>query len=216
MELNECLVVMSEQDIQDFNAQIKGSSGEVEVCVRDHECEDGDKVSVGVEGRNMFSGELVNDWACETLEVQSGQSYAVELTALNGTGHKGDCSHADVNTGEIRVTGENTETQTWRHRGGAGSQAQIVVEALTKQISRYFEITRGCPESALTSAQCKAERDKACEDARAGADQWGTQEVSDCKCDFFWIGCKGWCFPPSVTCGVGATKQVPLDDLEDE
>ena len=129
MELSECLVVMSEQDIQDFNAQIKGSSGEVEVCVRDHECEDGDKVSVGVEGRNIFSGEIVNDWVCETLEVQAGQSYAVELTALNGTGHKGDCNHADVNTGEIRVTGENTETQTWRHHGGAGSRARIVVES---------------------------------------------------------------------------------------
>ncbi len=129
MELNECLVVMSGQGIQDFNAQIEGSSGEIEVCVRDHECEDGDKVSVGVEGRNIFSGEIVNDWACETLEVQAGQSYAVELTALNGTGHKGDCNHADVNTGEIRVTGENTETQTWRHRGGAGSRARIVVES---------------------------------------------------------------------------------------
>ena len=36
--------------------------------------------------------------------------------------------YADGNTGEIRVTGENTETQVWRHPGGAGSKARIVVE----------------------------------------------------------------------------------------
>ncbi len=127
MELPECLVVMSDQGLQDFPMQIKGSSGELQVCVRDHECEDGDKISVDVEGRNIFSGEIVNDWVCDTVEVQAGQSYAVELTALNGTGYKGACSYADANTGEIRVTGENTETQVWRHRGGAGSRARIVV-----------------------------------------------------------------------------------------
>ena len=170
MELNECLVVMSGQGIQDFNAQIKGSSGEVEVCVRDHECEDGDKVSVDIEGRSIFSGEIVNDWVCETLEVQAGQSYAVELTALNGTGHKGNCGHADVNTGEIRVTGENTETQTWRHRGGAGSRARIIVEEPpTRQISERFE-------------RWADTEDEACEDARAAADEWKAQEVSACEC----------------------------------
>ena len=54
----------------------------------------------------------------------------VELTALNGTGYKGDCSYRDENTGEIRVTGENTETQVWRHRGGAGSKARLIVETV--------------------------------------------------------------------------------------
>ena len=118
----------SEQDIQDFSMKIRGSTGSLKVCVRDHECEDGDKIRVDVDGRSIFSGEIDNDWDCYTLNVWAGESYAVELTALNGTGYKGDCSYRDENTGEIRVTGENTETQVWRHRGGAGSKARIIVE----------------------------------------------------------------------------------------
>lgn len=197
MELSECLVVMSEQDIQDFNAQIKGNSGEVEVCVRDHECEDGDKVSVGVEGRNIFSGEIVNDWACETLEVQAGQSYAVELTALNGTGHKGDCNHADVNTGQIRVTGENTETQTWRHRGGAGSRAQIIVREPPPEPTSFSGRAScgghlGYPYRIDECKNSAAVRDAACKYAKERADEWGAQEVSACECKFrdaapFWV-----------------------------
>ncbi len=118
----------SEQDIQDFSMKIRGSTGTLKICVRDHECEDGDRIRVEVNGRSIFSGEIDNDWDCYTLDVWSGESYAVELTALNGTGYKGDCSYRDENTGEIRVTGENTETQVWRHRGGAGSKARIIVE----------------------------------------------------------------------------------------
>ncbi len=116
------------QDVQDFPMKIKGTTGSLKVCVRDHECEDGDKIRVDVDGRSIFSGEIDNDWDCYTLDVWAGESYAVELTALNGTGYKGDCSYRDENTGEIRVTGENTETQVWRHRGGAGSKARIIVE----------------------------------------------------------------------------------------
>ena len=128
LSLSRCLVVTGDGDIRDFPMKIKGTTGSLEICVRDHECEDGDKISVDVEGRSIFSGEIVNDWACHTLEVRAGESYEVELTALNGTGYKGACSHRDANTGEIRVTGENTETQVWRHRGGAGSKARIIVE----------------------------------------------------------------------------------------
>ena len=120
----------SEQALQDFSMKIRGRTGSLKVCVRDHECEDGDKIRVEVDGRSIFSGEIDNDWDCYTLDVWAGGSYAVELTALNGTGYKGDCSHADANTGEIRVTGENTETQVWRHRGGAGSKARIIVETV--------------------------------------------------------------------------------------
>ncbi len=118
----------SDQAIQDFSMKISGSTGTLKICVRDHECEDGDKIRVEVNGRSIFSGEIDNDWDCYTLDVWSGESYAVELTALNGTGYKGDCSYRDENTGEIRVTGENTETQVWRHHGGAGSKARIIVE----------------------------------------------------------------------------------------
>ena len=87
-----------------------------------------DGMTMWVADRSIFSGEIDNDWDCYTLDVWAGESYAVELTALNGTGYKGDCSYRDENTGEIRVTGENTETQVWRHRGGAGSKARIIVE----------------------------------------------------------------------------------------
>ncbi len=118
----------SDQDIQDFPMKIKGTTGTLKICIRDHQCEDGDKISVNVDGRTVFSGEIDNAWDCYTLTVWAGESYAVELTALNGTGYKGDCSYKDENTGEIRVTGENTETQVWRHRGGAGSKAHIIVE----------------------------------------------------------------------------------------
>ena len=128
LSLGRCLIVTGDQGIQDFPMKIKGATGSLDICVRDHECEDGDKISVDVEGRTLFSGEIVNDWDCQTIEVRGGESYVVELTALNGTGYKGDCSYADGNTGEIRVTGENTETQVWRHRGGAGSKARIIVE----------------------------------------------------------------------------------------
>ncbi|MCY4598687.1 MAG: SUMF1/EgtB/PvdO family nonheme iron enzyme [Acidobacteria bacterium] len=128
MTLGECLVVSGDQGLRDFPMQITGETGSLEICVRDHECEDGDRISVDADGQIVFSGEIVNEWACHTLEVEGGRSYSVELMALNGTGYKGSCSYADANTGEIRVTGENTETQVWRHRGGAGSRARIIVE----------------------------------------------------------------------------------------
>ena len=120
----------SDQGIQDFTMKIRGRTASLKICVRDHECEDGDRIRVEVDGRSIFSGEIDNDWDCYTLNVWAGESYAVELTALNGTGYKGDCSYRDENTGEIRVTGENTETQGWRHRGGAGSKARIIVETV--------------------------------------------------------------------------------------
>lgn len=128
LSLGKCLVVTGDQGIRDFAITIKGATGSLEICVRDHECEDGDEISVDVEGQTIFSGEIINDWDCQTLEVHGGEIYVVELTALNGTGYKGNCSYIDENTGEIRVTGENIETQIWRHRGGAGSKARIIVE----------------------------------------------------------------------------------------
>ena len=130
ISLSRCLTVTGDQGIQDFPMKIRGATGSLEICVRDHECEDGDEISVDVEDRSIFSGEIDNDWDCQTIEVRGGETYVVELTALNGTGYKGDCSYADANTGEIRVTGENTETQVWRHRGGAGSKARLIAETV--------------------------------------------------------------------------------------
>ena len=114
------------QPLQDFTITVPVNRREVTVCVRDHECEDGDDVRVSVNGGNVFSGEIVNAWACSDVAVTEGRN-AVELYAVNGSGRKGNCSYADANTGEIRVSGANVQTQSWRHRGGAGSRASIIV-----------------------------------------------------------------------------------------
>ena len=113
--------------LQDFNIAVSSSNPQVRVCVRDHECEDGDRIRVSVNHSQVFSGEIDNGWDCQDVRVTSGKN-RVELYAINGTGNKGACSHADINTGEIRVEGKNSQVQSWRHRGGAGSKASIVVE----------------------------------------------------------------------------------------
>ena len=117
----------SPQPLRDFRITVSLSRREVRVCVRDHECEDGDKVRVSVNGGRVFSGEIDNDWDCDDVPVHRGRN-RVELFAVNGSGRKGNCSYADENTGELRVEGKNVEMQSWRHRGGAGSSASIVVE----------------------------------------------------------------------------------------
>ena len=113
--------------LQDFNIAVSSSNPQVRVCVRDHECEDGDRIRVSVNHSQVFSGEIDNGWDCKDVRVTSGKN-RVELYAINGTGNKGACSHADINTGEIRVEGKNSQVQSWRHRGGGGSKASIVVE----------------------------------------------------------------------------------------
>ena len=117
----------SPQPLRDFNITLSSGQRKVEVCVRDHECEDGDEVRISVNGGRVFSGEIFNDWDCDDVPVQQGRN-RVELYAINGTGHKGNCSYVDRNTGEIRVSGKNSQTQSWQHRGGAGSSANIIVE----------------------------------------------------------------------------------------
>ena len=114
------------QPIRDFRISVPGSPYEVEVCVRDHQCEDGDRVRVSVNGSVLLSGAIFNAWQCRTMPLEEGR-HQIELYAVNGTGYKGDCSYADGNTGELRVSGQDSETQSWRHRGGKGSSARIVV-----------------------------------------------------------------------------------------
>ena len=53
-----------DQGIQDFSMKIKGARENLEICVRDHDCEDGDKIRVDVDGRTIFSGEIDNKWDC--------------------------------------------------------------------------------------------------------------------------------------------------------
>ena len=146
LSLDLCLVVQGERGLEDFPVQIEGETGTIDICVRDHECEDGDAISVDVEDRNVFSGEIVNEAMCSALEVEAGRDYVIELTALNGTGFKGACNFADANTGEILVRGLNAETQVWRHREGAGSQARIVV---TTGIPQPFTIVPTPPDATV-------------------------------------------------------------------
>ena len=113
--------------LEDFNITVSKDDRSVEVCVRDHECADGDKVRVTVNSRRIFSGEIDHGWDCAKVRVTKGRN-RIKMYAVNGTGYKGNCNHENVNTGEIRVRARNSETQSWRHRGGAGSSADIIVE----------------------------------------------------------------------------------------
>ena len=111
--------------IDDFDVTIPaGCPTQVEICVRDHQCEDGDEVRVTVNDTVIFSGEIFNHWICENADVRAGRN-DIEMYAINGTGFKGNCGHQDVNTGEIRVRGNGIVTQRWEHAGGRGSSANL-------------------------------------------------------------------------------------------
>lgn len=114
------------QALRDFNINLSGSDREIEVCVRDYECEDGDEIKVSVNGDTLFNGEIYNDWDCENKDVRKGRN-SIRLLALNGTGGKGNCPN-NVNTGEIRIKGDNTQSQQWKHQGGKGSSADIIID----------------------------------------------------------------------------------------
>ena len=134
---------LSEQPVRDFTVSIGGTEPYTErgafgtswtvdpnvlsICVRDHECEDGDRVAVTVNGNGLLTVEIAADWQCEDVRLGPG-THAIELHAVNGTGFKGDCSHADINTGEIMVASDREDSvQRWRHRGGTGSSARLKV-----------------------------------------------------------------------------------------
>ena len=112
--------------LRDIHVAVASGDRTVSVCVRDHECEDGDRVRVSVNGSAVFTGEIAKAWSCRSVRVRAGRN-GIELYAINGTGRKGSCSYADENTGQIRVEGLDVDTQEWKHRGGAGSSAAIVV-----------------------------------------------------------------------------------------
>jgi hypothetical protein len=121
------------QDWQEVTASGRDGGPFVEVCVRDHECIDGDALQVSVNGLVVARTELVSEWRCTKAHVSSGVN-SVQILALNGTGHKGSCNFSDVNTGQISVTGigrggqsRSPEVQTWKIRGGAGSTSSVRV-----------------------------------------------------------------------------------------
>lgn len=115
-------------DFGPFNIYVDGSQGTqatIAIGIRDHQCEDGDLVSVyigdGYGDRAVFTAtEIVNAWQERMVTVRAGYYYQVRAVAVNGTGFKGACNHADVNTGEMRVRSNNTtETSTWEAPGGS-------------------------------------------------------------------------------------------------
>ena len=107
----------ADDQLDDFNISVpRGCSQELEVCVRDHQCEDGDELRVSVNDVVVFSGELFNARQCFEVPVMEGRN-TVELYALNGTAYKGLCNHSDVNTGQIDVSGGTAQSQTWAPSG---------------------------------------------------------------------------------------------------
>ncbi len=115
-------------DFGPFSIYVDGPQGQqaqIAIGIRDHACEDGDRVSVyigdGYGDRAVFTNtEIVNNWQEKLVSVRAGYYYQVRAVAINGTGFKGACSHADVNTGEMRVrSNHTTEINTWEAPGGS-------------------------------------------------------------------------------------------------
>lgn len=118
--------------IRDFTV----SNSDLEICVSDYECEDGDRVSVTIDGRSIFSNhELFNVPSCRHVDLNSvaggqavsGERFNIRLTANNGTGYKGNCSHRNVNTGRISVSGGGG-SDTWQVRGGSGTSSSVTFQ----------------------------------------------------------------------------------------
>ena len=114
--------------LEDFGITIPSSCPlEVDICVRDHLCEDGDRIQVSINGSTAFSGELLNTEQCVTAAVSAG-SNTIELQAVNGAGTNGlYCSDVDANVGQITVTGGNREMQEWSLMGGRTTRADLFV-----------------------------------------------------------------------------------------
>ena len=114
----------TEDPIDDVSVTLPSSCPrQVQICVRDYSCEDGDQVRVSVNGNQVFSGELFNTPRCFSVPVNVGAN-TVSMLALNGTGGKGGCPN-NINSGEITVHGGNT--QRWAHPARAGSSANLNV-----------------------------------------------------------------------------------------
>ena len=102
------VVTVSSKFIGDFDIFVDGEDLRIEVCVRDNAEEDGDMLTVKLNGEAVFTQVLIiNPWDCrDGLSVNPG-SNIIEVYAHN-TGSRG------TNTGEIRVTGINAGTKSWR------------------------------------------------------------------------------------------------------
>ena len=126
--------------IDDIDIGIPEHCGlEVDICVRDYACEDGDLARITVNDRDVFAEvELFNAWDCRTVAVNEGNN-RLAFYALNSSGYKcgNNCgflcdpgnpnAFSLINSGELRITGRggDANTQRWQHRGGHGSVANL-------------------------------------------------------------------------------------------
>ncbi len=111
----------------------EGNGPALQVCIRDHECLDGDILKVSVNGISVMQRELVSEFSCVDARVDAGINL-IHVFTVNGTGHKGACDFSDVNTGEISVRGLNadgsvgaSQVQSWKIRSNAGSTSAVQV-----------------------------------------------------------------------------------------
>lgn len=117
------------------DGQPAGATFTINVDVRDHECEDGDQVAILVrrssDWEEVFRGEILNRWQSRSFTATVGYHYTIAAIALNGTGFKGNCSHADRNTGQMRVYGSGSlaffQYAKWDAPGGSGSVGVVNV-----------------------------------------------------------------------------------------
>lgn len=100
----------------------------VSVCMRDNECEDGDILALTLNGAEIARSELFNAPRCFDVPVKQGTNF-LGVYAVNGTGFKGSCGHADRNTGEVTVSGATGGggKQTYSVRGGQGSYGSLTI-----------------------------------------------------------------------------------------
>ena len=132
-----------------------GTKVRIMVSVRDHQCEDGDIVSIRVRRgsgwEELFNGEILRRWQDQVFEATVGYHYVIVAIAVNGTGYKigietregcgfffnppplntpspGFANFPDLNSGAMRVMyGNRSETAEWEAPGGSGSAGVINV-----------------------------------------------------------------------------------------
>ena len=104
----------------------EGCPLEVDVCVRDHSCIDGDIVRVKVNGTELFTFVMHPEWICRTATVREGAN-AIEAYTVNGTGHYGNCPN-NINTGQLEARASNVASTLWLAPQGFTSSANLNVE----------------------------------------------------------------------------------------
>ena len=103
----------------------EGCPLEVDICVRDTSCVDGDTVRVSVNNAVLFTKELTRAWACESATVMTGQN-TIEAYAVNHFIGRG-CGANFVNTGEFQARATNQASTSWSYPAGGTSTATLHV-----------------------------------------------------------------------------------------